>query len=492
MSGSAPVPKPRVSLKSHEDEESSAAQLGSPPAFKPPPPRPKNKPVAVAPSHEETVPPAKDEFVHPNQVELEMDPPKDKTPTKSGASRVAPPVPKSEQTQRSISDSPKRPAPGPPRQASGDPAGTESKVTPSASPSLPSGPKHSRSVSTGHKLPHSGPTDAEHRSHNRQMSEHLVDDVSPKITPKRVAPPPPTSGGKGDKKPPRPDDHVRPTIRSESCQQFSNIPSSVAGKQKELKPKEKKAPAVPAPKQPPPSAKLPPKQSSFEGVGTKGTNSPPQRASPKAARKMSNPENRTLPNDDEGDGGAPTSAIDRIKRAGVALPFAVKPELKKKEQQQQQQEDSPVPPKNHPTEPTISYMESPMLATDDTSRKVKFSRQLKTWLTYASEEYDRANDVNVVQAAVLFELEKLIEKMHIYSVQLSKCELNVFINYVSLCSFVCVCICACVRVCVYMCVYVRMCVCVCVAHVRARMYACVIHVRIHVCVRVCTCSCVHV
>ena len=440
MSGSAPVPKPRASLKSHEDEDSSAAQLGSPPGFKPPPPRPKNKPVAVAPSHEETVPSTKDEFVHPSQVELEMDPPKDKTPTKSGASRVAPPVPKSEQTQRTITDSPKRPAPGPPRQTGGDPSGTESKVTPSASPSLPSGPKHSRSVSTGHKLPHSGPTDTEHKSHSRQMSEHLVDDVSPKITPKRVAPPPPTSGGKGDKKPPRPDEHVRPTTRSESCQQFTNIPSSVPSKQKELKPKEKRAPAVPAPKQPPQSAKPPPKQSSFEGAGTKGTNSPPQRASPKAVRKMSNAENRTLPNDDEGDGGAPTSAIDRIKRSGVALPFAVLPELKKKEQQQQQQqqEDSAVPSRNHPSEPTISYMESPMLATDDASRKVKFSRQLKTWLTYASEEYDRANNVNVVQAAVLFELEKLIEKMHIYSVQLSKCELcmliycNVFIDCIYL------------------------------------------------------------
>ena len=419
MSGSAPVPKPRASLKSHEEEDSSGAHLGSPPAFKPPPPRPKNKPVAVAPSHEETVPSSKDEFVHPSQVELEMDPPKDKTATKSGATRVAPPVPKSEQTQRPITDSPKRPAPGPPRQANMDPGVTESKAPSSSSPNLPSGPKHSRSVSTGHKLPHSGPTDTEHKSHSRQMSEHLVDEVSPKITPKRVAPPPPTSGGKGDKKPPRPDEHVRPTIRSESCQQFTNMPSSVPGKQKELKPKEKKAPAVPAPKQP---TKPPAKQSSFEGAGTKGTNSPPQRASPKAARKMSNPENRTLPNDDEEDGGAPSSAIDRIKKSGVALPFAVLPELKKKDLQQQKEEGSPAPSRNHPSEPTISYMESPMLATDDTSRKVKFSRQLKTWLTYASEEYDRANDVNVVQAAVLFELEKLIEKMHIYSVQLSKCK----------------------------------------------------------------------
>lgn len=425
MSGSAPIPKPRASLKSHEEEDTTAAQLGAPPPFKPPPPRPKNKPVAAVPSNEETVPSSKDEFVHPSQVELELDPPKDKTPTKNVASRVAPPVPKSEQTPKLITDSPKRPAPGPPRQASGDQAATESKVpssTTGASPNLPSGPKHSRSVSTGHKLSHNSPGEVEHKSsHSRQMSEHLTDDISPKITPKRVAPPPPTSGGKGDKKPPRMDEYTR---RSESCQQFTSIPSSVPAKQKELKPKEKKAPAVPAPKQPPQSAKPPPKQSSFEGSATKGTNSPPQRSSPKAARKMSNPESRAITHDDE-DGEQVTfsTAKERIKKSGIALPIALMKEQAELRKKDLQQESSPAPSRSHPTEPTISYMESPMLATDDTSRKVKFSRQLKTWLTYASEEYDRANNVNVVQAAVLFELEKLIEKMHIYSVQLSKCEL---------------------------------------------------------------------
>ena len=423
MSGSAPIPKPRASLKNHDEDDTLGGHLGSPPPFKPPPPRPKTKPVAAVPSNEE--PSSKDEFIHPSQVELELDPPKDKTPTKNVAGRVAPPVPKSEQTQKPITDSPKRPAPGPPRHTSMDPAVTDTKVpssTTAPSPSIPSGPKHSRSVSTGHKLTHNTPTDAEHRpSHSRNMSEHLTaDDISPKITPKRVAPPPPTSGGKGDKKPPRHDEHTKVTIRSESCQQFTSIPPLAPGK---LRPKEKKAPAVPAPKQPPQSAKTPQKQSSFEGSATKGTNSPPQRSSPKAGRKMSNPDNRTAVHDSE-DGEPVISTKDRIKKSGIALPIAIMKEQAEKKKDLQQ-ESSPVLSRNHPAEPTISYMESPMLATDDVSRKVKFSRQLKTWLTYASEEYDRANDVNVVQAAVLYELEKLIEKMHIYSVELSKCELLV-------------------------------------------------------------------
>ena len=425
MSGSAPIPKPRASLKNHDEDDSSVGHLGSPPPFKPPPPRPKTKPVAAVPSNEESTPSSKDEFIHPSQVELEVDPPKDKTPTKNVASRVAPPVPKSEQTPKPIADSPKRPAPGLPRHANMDPAVPDTKVpssTTAPSPSIPSGPKHSRSVSTGHKLPHSSPADSEHKpSHSRNMSEHLADDISPKITPKRVAPPPPTSGGKGDKKPPRHDEQ-RVTVRSESCQQFTNVPSSTPGKQKELKPKEKKAPAVPAPKQPPQATKTPQKQSSFEGSATKGTNSPPQRSSPKAARKMSNPENRTAPHDDE-DGEPVISTKDRIKKSGIALPIALLKEGQTQLKKKEQQETSPALSRSHPTEPTISYMESPMLATDDTSRKVKFSRQLKTWLTYASEEYDRANDVNVVQAAVVYELEKLIEKMHIYSVELIKCEL---------------------------------------------------------------------
>ena len=426
MSGLAPIPKPRASIKTHEEEDSS---VGSPPPFKPPPPRPKTKPVAVVPSNEEPAPSSKDES---NQAEPESDPPKDKTPAKSIVNRVAPPVPKSEQTPKPIADSPKRPAPGPPRHASMESTATEPKISPSTtapSPSLPSGPKHSRSVSTGHKLPHNAPADAEHKSsHSRQMSEHLADDVSPKITPKRVAPPPPTSGGKGDKKPPRPDE--RPTVRSESCQQFTTAASA---KQKELKPKDKKAPAVPSPKQPPQSAKSPQKQSSLEGSTTKGTNSPPQRSSPKAVRKMSNPENKTPAHDEDGEQITFSSARDRIKKSGVALPIALlkeQAELRKKDkdtQQPQQQESSPMSSRSHPAEPTISYMESPMLATDDTSRKVKFSRQLKTWLTYASEEYDRANNVDVVQAVVLSELEKLIEKMHIYSVQLSKCELCMYV-----------------------------------------------------------------
>ena len=422
MSGLAPIPKPRASLKSHDEDDNSGGNLGSPPPFKPPPPRPKTKPVAAVPSNEDKVPSSKDEFVHPNQVELELDPPKDKTPTKNVAGRVAPPVPKSEQTPKPITDSPKRPAPGPPRHASNDPAVTDTKVpssTTAPSPSIPSGPKHSRSVSTGHKLPHSSPAEEHKPSHSRNMSEHLADDISPKITPKRVAPPPPTSGGKVDKKPPRHDEHTKVTVRSESCQQFTSIPASAPGK---LKPKEKKAPAVPAPKQPPQS-KTPQKQSSFEGSATKGTNSPPQRSSPKAARKMSNPENRTATHDDE-DGEPPVISMkDRIKKSGIALPIALMKEQAELKKKDLQRESSPALSRSHPTEPTISYMESPMLPTDDVSRKVKFSRQLKTWLTYASEEYDRANNVNVVQAAVLYELEKLIEKMHIYSVELSKCEL---------------------------------------------------------------------
>ena len=426
MSGSAPKPKPRAGLKGHEEDDTLGANLGSPPPFKPPPPRPKTKPVSAISSNEEAPPSSKDEVVNPSQVELDLDPPKDKAPTKNIAARVAPPVPKSEQTQqKSITDSPKRPAPGPPRHASSMDTVTDTKgpsSTTSPSPSIPSGPKHSRSVSTGHKLPHNTPADTEHKvSHSRQMSEHLVaDDISPKITPKRAAPPPPTSAGKGDKKPPRYDEHPKGTVRSESCQQFTSIPPLAPGKQKELRPKEKKAPAIPVPKQFPQSAKSPLKQSSFEGTATKGTSSPPQRSSPKAARKASNPDTR-IPSNDDKDGEPATSAKDRIKKSGIALPIALikeQAELKKKELQK----ESPALSRSRPDEPTISYMESPMLASDDASRKVKFSRQLKTWLTYAREEYDRANDVNVVQAAVLYELEKLIEKMHIYSVELSKCK----------------------------------------------------------------------
>lgn len=408
MSGLAPIPKPRASLKTHEDDESSAAQLGSPPAFKPPPPRPKAKPVAAVPSNEEPVSSSKDEVIHLSQVDLELDPSKDKTPTKNAVGRVAPPVPKNEQAQKSITDSPKRPAPHPPRQASNDPDSKTPASASSPSPiaSLPTGPKHSRSVSTGHKLPSQHyMSDVDHKSsHSRKMSEHITDDTSPKITPKRVAPPPPASGAKGDKKPSRPDEHTKVTTRSESCQQFTTIPLAPT-KQKELKPKEKKAPAIPASKQSPQAAKSPQKQSSIE--------------------KMSNPEDRTTTHEEDNGEQTTTTTItssarDRVKKAGVALPIALikeQAEAKKKGLQQQQEGSS------RSTEPTISYMDSPMLATDDTSRKVKFSRQLKTWLTYASEEYDRANDVNVVQAAVLYELEKLIEKMHIYSVQLSKCEL---------------------------------------------------------------------
>ena len=423
MSGSAPIPKPRASLKGHDEDDTLGANLGSPPPFKPPPPRPKTKPVAAVSYNEEAPPSSKDEFVHPSQVELDLDPPKDKAPTKNVAARVAPPVPKSEQAQQKpITDSPKRPAPGPPRHTD---AVTDTKApssTTAPSPSIPSGPKHSRSVSTGHKLPHSTPTDTEHKtSHSRQMSEHMVaDDISPKLTPKRVAPPPPTSIGKGDKKPPRHDEHPKGTVRSESCQQFTTIPPFASGKQKELRPKEKKAPAIPLPKQSPQAVKSPQKQTSFEGTATKGTSSPPQRSSPKAARKVLSSDTRTPSHDDE-DGEPATSAKDRIKKSGVALPFVLikeQAELKKKDAQK----ESSLPSRSHPNEPTISYMESPMLASDDTSRKVKFSRQLKTWLTYAREEYDRADNVNVVQSAVLYELEKIIEKMHIYSVELSKCK----------------------------------------------------------------------
>jgi len=424
MSGLAPIPKPRASLKTHEDDDSSA-QIGSPPPFKPPPPRPKTKPVAAISSNEEPVPAPKDELIHPGQVELELDPSKDKTPTKNATGRVAPPVPKNEQTQKPITDSPKRPAPGPPRQANNDQDSRNPSSSSAPSPSLPSGPKHSRSVSSGHKLPSHNTSDMEHKSsHSRKMSEHITDDTSPKITPKRVAPPPPASGTKGDKKPPRLDEHSKINMRSESCQQFTTIPPAPT-KQKELKPKEKKAPAIPAPKQPPQATKSPQKQSSVEGPATKGTNSPPQRSSPKAARKIFNPEDKTTSHEeDDGEQTTASSARDRVKKAGVALPIAlIKEQAEARKKSSQQQQEGPSPLQSHSTEPTISYMESPMLATDDTSRKVKFSRQLKTWLTYASEEYDRANNVNVVEAAVLYELEKLIEKMHIYSVQLSKCEL---------------------------------------------------------------------
>jgi len=409
----APVPKPRGSHKTQDEDEGSPAQLGSPPDFKPPPPRPKNKPVAEAPSNNEL---ARDEYVSTDQVEVELDTSKDKAPIKNAAGRVAPPIPKSDQSPKSVSDSPKRPAPAPPKHSvSMDPSVMEPKLaenTPLPSTVLPSGPKHTRSISSGSKP-------GEYKgAHHRNMS---VDESSPKFMPKRVAPPPPAASAKGDKLARKSDEGSKPAAtRSESCQSF-NTPTTQP-KLKELKPKDRKAPAVPAAaKQPSHSPKPPQKQSSFESQATK-------RASPKAPRKFPDSENRPSVTD-EVDGGEPTSfntAKERIKKAGVALPLAQlkeQAEIKKKTAQQKSQsapDNTTLTASNRTNEPTISYMDSPMASNDDSSRKVKFSRQLKTWLTYASEEYDRANNVNVVQSAVLYELEKLIEKMHIYSVQLDK------------------------------------------------------------------------
>lgn len=419
----APVPKPRGSLKTQDEDDIAAtqAQLGSPPDFKPPPPRPKNKPVAEAPSNNE---PARDEYVSTDQIQVELDAPKDKAPVKNAAGRVAPPVPKSDQSPKSVTDSPKRPAPAPPKHSvSMDPSVMESKLAETPSTVLPSGPKHTRSISSGSKPG----GDPEYKgTHSRNMS---VDESSPKFTPKRVAPPPPAAIAKGDKRPGKPDEGGRPAAtRSESCQSFNTPP--VQSKLKELKPKDRRAPAVPTTaKQPNQSPKPPQKQSSFESQATKGAvTPPPQRASPKAPRKFPDSENKPS-SADEVDGGEPTSfnaAKERIKKAGVALPLALLKEQAETKKKTAQQKSQGVPDDTTPTassrtnEPTISYMDSPMAGNDDSSRKVKFSRQLKTWLTYASEEYDRANNVNVVQSAVLYELEKLIEKMHIYSVQLDK------------------------------------------------------------------------
>jgi len=404
-----PVPKPRGSIKTQEEDETASA----PPNFKPPPPRPKTKPVAEAPSSNE---PTRDEYVSTDQVDLELDTSKDKAPIKNVAGRVAPPIPQSPK------DSPKRPAPAPPKHSmSMDPSKMESKLaetTPAPSTALPSGPKHTRSISTGAK-----PGNDEYKGgHNRNMS---VDESSPKFMPKRVAPPPPGGVAKGDKRQDKPDEGGKPTTtRSESCQSFDISGSKL----KELKPKDRKAPAIPsAAKQPHPSPKPPQKQSSFESQATKGAVTPPQRASPMGPRKISDSEKKSSSVDDV-DGGEPNfnTAKERIKKAGVALPLALLKEQAEAKKKSSHQPSQNVPDDTTPTagirtsEPTISYMDSPMAGSDDSSRKVKFSRQLKTWLTYASEEYDRANNVNVVQSAVLYELEKLIEKMHIYSVQLDK------------------------------------------------------------------------
>ena len=445
----APVPKPRGSLKTQDEDETAAAQLGSPPGFKPPPPRPKDKPVAEAPSNNE---PTRDEYVSTDQIEVELDSSKDKAPVKNAAGRVAPPVPKSDQSPKSAADSPKRPAPAPPKHAvSMDPSMMESKLpetTPVPSTALPSGPKHIRSISSGSKPG----GDPDYKGHNRNMS---VDESSPKFTPKRVAPPPPAAVAKGDKRPGKPDEGGKPVaMRSESCHSFNSPPAQP--KLKELKPKDRKAPAVPsAAKQPGQSPKPPQKQSSFESQATKGAVTPPQRASPKAPRKFPDTESKSS-GADEVDGGEPTSfntARERIKKAGVALPLALlkeQAEAKKKTTQQQSQSapnDTAPTASSRTNEPTISYMDSPMAGNDDTSRKVKFSRQLKTWLTYASEEYDRANNnVDVVQSAVLYELEKLIEKMHIYSVQLIKsewkCSMRMFVVFCLFFPVIC---------CLYMC-----------------------------------------
>ncbi|XP_018416272.1 PREDICTED: neurabin-1 [Nanorana parkeri] len=82
---------------------------------------------------------------------------------------------------------------------------------------------------------------------------------------------------------------------------------------------------------------------------------------------------------------------------------------------------------NKSYEPDMEYYEIPGLPEEDevpTQRKIKFSKSLiKVFNTYSNEDYDRRNDeVDPVAASAEYELEKRVEKLDIFPVDLEKDE----------------------------------------------------------------------
>ncbi|XP_075443422.1 neurabin-1 isoform X4 [Ascaphus truei] len=78
-------------------------------------------------------------------------------------------------------------------------------------------------------------------------------------------------------------------------------------------------------------------------------------------------------------------------------------------------------------EPDTEYSEAPGLPEEDevpTQRKIKFSNgPIKVFNTYSNEDYDRRNDeVDPVAASAEYELEKRVEKLELFPVELEKDE----------------------------------------------------------------------